>query len=284
MAGRFICAVGCLLLIGATCSAGPARATSADQGSVALDVMAGKLAGAISRSKMISVVVVGFSGPGKKVSELGPILRDEVSDSLARQAPSVKVFNRTEISAMLKQNRVAEPMIFNASMGDWIATHIHADGYVTAHFEIPISGPSPITMEIFKCRADGCSRVGLPIVAEFALTTAEFLAGGRDFEPTLPATAEPGADGVTRPKCVQCPDAQYTEEARKAKISGTVQLIITVEPDGTTNDIFIQRPLSHGLDGAAIDAVAKWKFEPAVDAQGHPVATHLTIEVSFNLK
>jgi hypothetical protein len=34
----------------------------------------------------------------------------------------------------------------------------------------------------------------------------------------------------------------------------------------------------------AIDAVLKWKFDPAVDGQGHPVATNFPVEVSFKVK
>ena len=280
MVGRSLCAIGCLLLAGSVCSA----AQSPGERSAAVDTLVRKLVGPVSKSKMKSIVVVGFSGPGKTVTDLGTILRDEVSDALAHQVPEVKVIDRAAMAAMLKQNRVSEAMVFNASMGDWIATHMHADGYVTAHFEVPESGPSPASMEIFKCGAESCSRMGIPIVAEITLSTKEFLAVGRDFKQTLRTAAEPGQNGVTSPKCSSCADAEYPEEARKLKIRGTVEMVITVEADGTTNDIFIERPLGHGLDGAAIDAVLKWKFDPAVNAQGRAVATHFQVEVSFNMK
>jgi TonB family protein len=270
-----------LLLAGSACGAAQAPAEK----SAAVDALVKKLVGPISKSKMKSIVVVGFSGPGKTVTDLGTMLRDEVSDALARQVSDVKVIDRAALDAMLKQNRVSEGMVFNASMGDWIAMHIHADGYVTVHFEVPESGPSPVTMEIFKCGAQSCSRMGIPIVTQMTLSTKEFLASGRDFKQTLnPAAVEPGQNGVTRPKCISCPDPEYTEDARKLKISGTLMMVVTVEADGTTADIFIERPLGHGLDGSAIDEILKWKFDPAVDANGHPVATHVQLEVSFNLR
>lgn len=280
MMPRTIFTIGLLLLVTSICGAAQAPA----ERSAAVDTLVRKLVGPVSKSKVKSIVVVGFSGPGKTVTDLGAILRDEVSDGLARQVPEVKVIDRAAIGAMLKQNRVSEGMVFNASMGDWIATHMHADGYVTGHFEVPESGPSPASMEIFKCGAESCSRMGIPIVTEITLSTKEFLAVGRDFKQTLGAAAEPGQNGVTRPKCISCPDPEYTEDARKSKISGTLMMVVTVEPDGTTNDIFIERPLGHGLDGSAIDQVLKWKFEPAVDANGHAVATHAQLEISFNLK
>jgi TonB family protein len=229
-------------------------------------------------------VVVGFSGPAKRVTDLGTVLRDEVSDSLAQQVSGVKVFSRAEVGAMLKQNRVSEAMLFDASLGEWIATHIHADGYITAHLEIPETGASPVTIDIFKCGAQSCSRMGLPITAEITLTTKEFLAGGLDYRATLRRVVDAGKNGVTNPKCVSCANAEIPKEARDLQINGNVEMLITVEADGTTNDLFIVGPQGHGLDGAAIDAVLKWKFDPAVDAQGHAVATHFTVEVSFKKK
>jgi TonB family protein len=281
MLRRTMFAIGSFLLVFATCSAAQAPAEK----SAAVDTLVKKVAGPISKSKMKSIVVVGFSGPGKTVTDLGTILRDEVSDALARQLSDVKVIDRAAIDAMLKQNRVSEGMLYNASMGDWIATHVHADGYVTAHFEVPESGPSPVTIEIFKCGAESCSRMGVPIVTEMTLNAKEFLASGQGFTQTINSAAfEPDQNGVTHPRCISCANPSYTDEARKLKINGKLLMVVTVEADGSTNDIFIEQPLGHGLDGAAIDGVLKWKFEPAVDANGHAVATHVQLEVSFSLK
>ena len=124
-----------------------------------------------------------------------------------------------------------------------------------------------------------------PIVTEITLTTKEFLAGGEDFKATLPKTpVDAERNGGIIPRCVFCPDAEYPEEARKLGTKGTVEMIITVEADGTTNDLFIVGPQGHGLDGSAIDAVLKWKFDPALDALGNKAATHFTVEVSFKTK
>jgi TonB family protein len=281
MRRRIIFAFVCLLLISAACGAKQAPADT----SAAVRVLTAKLVGPISKSKMRSIVVVGFSGPGKRVSDLGTMLRDEVSDSLAKEVPGVKVFSRAEIGTMLKQNRVSEAMVFNASLGEWIATHIHADGYVSAHFEIPVSGPSPAKIEIFKCGAQSCSEMGVPILTEITLTTKEFLAGGQDFKLTLSNTAvDVDQNGGTIPRCISCPDPQYPQEAHRQDIRGTVEMIVTVEKDGTTNDLFIVGPQGYGLDGAAIDAVLKWKFDPAVDALGNVVAAHFNVNVSFKTK
>src|ERR1700722_2498722 len=100
---RVMCGIGCLLLV-SVCGASQAPAEK----SAAVDTLVKKLVGPVSKSKMKTIVVVGFSGPGKTVTDLGTILRDSVSDALARQVPEVKVIDRATIGAMLKQNRVSE--------------------------------------------------------------------------------------------------------------------------------------------------------------------------------
>jgi protein TonB len=88
--------------------------------------------------------------------------------------------------------------------------------------------------------------------------------------------------GVFAPRAIYGPDPEYSEEARKAKYQGTVLLWVIVGPDGRPRDIRVQRSLGMGLDEKAIEAVRKWKFEPAMK-DGHPVAVQVNIEVRFRL-
>jgi len=88
--------------------------------------------------------------------------------------------------------------------------------------------------------------------------------------------------GVTAPRAIYDPDPEYSEEARKAKYQGNVMLWAVIGPDGRPRDLRIARSLGMGLDQKAIDAVAKWRFAPALK-DGQPVAVQVNIEVSFRL-
>jgi len=77
-------------------------------------------------------------------------------------------------------------------------------------------------------------------------------------------------------------DPEYSEEARKAKYSGTVLIQLIVDPDGKARNIKVVRSLGLGLDEKAMEAVAKWKFKPGVK-NGSPVPVIATIEVNFRL-
>lgn len=88
--------------------------------------------------------------------------------------------------------------------------------------------------------------------------------------------------GVTPPTLLQKVEPEYSEEARKAKYSGTVVLYIEVTPDGKANNIRVQRSLGLGLDEKAMEAVRKWRFSPG-KKDGQPVTVAATIEVNFRL-
>jgi TonB family protein len=88
--------------------------------------------------------------------------------------------------------------------------------------------------------------------------------------------------GVSAPKEIYAPEPEYSEEARKVKQMGVVVLRLVVGSDGNPRDIQVVRALGLGLDEKAIEAVRKWRFEPA-RKDGKPVAVADNIEVNFHL-
>lgn len=93
-----------------------------------------------------------------------------------------------------------------------------------------------------------------------------------------------GVNGVSVPKCVYCPNPNFSEEARAAKVQGVVVLQITVMPDGHAENIAVLKKAGYGLDQKAVEAVKTWRFKPAIGPNGAPVASVVPIEVTFRLK
>jgi TonB family protein len=91
--------------------------------------------------------------------------------------------------------------------------------------------------------------------------------------------------GVTLPKVISEVKPQYTPEALKARIQGTVMLTAVVRTNGTPGDIEITESLDteYGLDKQAVDALGQWRFEPGMK-DGKPVPVRITIEMRFSLK
>ena len=88
--------------------------------------------------------------------------------------------------------------------------------------------------------------------------------------------------GVSAPQLIHRVDPEYSEEARKAKYQGTVELYVEIEADGTAHRIEVRRGLGLGLDEKAIEAVRQWRFKPALK-NGKPVTVGALVTVHFRL-
>jgi protein TonB len=88
--------------------------------------------------------------------------------------------------------------------------------------------------------------------------------------------------GVSKPVVLYAPDAEFSEEARKAKFSGNVEVYLIVDETGAPSHIRVVRGVGMGLDDKAIEAVRQYKFKPAMK-DGKPVKVPLYIDVNFQI-
>lgn len=90
--------------------------------------------------------------------------------------------------------------------------------------------------------------------------------------------------GVARPNGGYQLKPRYPESARRQGIEGTALLRLQVLADGQVGEILIERSAGHqDLDDAAVEAVKRWRFEPARDG-GQPIAMWVRLPVAFRLK
>lgn len=94
----------------------------------------------------------------------------------------------------------------------------------------------------------------------------------------------PGS-GVVLPTVLLEKKPQYTAEAMRAKVQGTVLLECVVLADGTVGPVEVVRSLdpTFGLDDEAVKAAKQWRFRPGTRF-GEPVAVLVTIELTFTLR
>lgn len=78
------------------------------------------------------------------------------------------------------------------------------------------------------------------------------------------------------------PEPQYTEEARKNQVSGTVAIRAILSSSGKVTYIEIYMGLPHGLTESAVAAVRQMKFLPATK-DGKFVSQQIHTEYNFNL-
>jgi TonB family protein len=89
-------------------------------------------------------------------------------------------------------------------------------------------------------------------------------------------------DAVTEPVLLWKIEPEYTDEARRAKVQGTVVLRIEVDTHGQAQNITVRQGLGLGLDERAIEAVRRWRFRPGY-RNGKPSVTAALVQVNFRL-
>lgn len=89
-------------------------------------------------------------------------------------------------------------------------------------------------------------------------------------------------DGITRAEILAKPTPGYTEEARRAGVSGVVRVRVVLGADGKVRHVLVLRRLSHGLTEKAIEAARQVRFNPAT-LDGKPVSQYVVLEYGFSL-
>ena len=89
-------------------------------------------------------------------------------------------------------------------------------------------------------------------------------------------------DVTQRAKVITKPEPQYTEEARRNQITGTVVLRVVFSAAGEVTNIHPIKSLPAGLTEKAIAAARQIRFVPAT-RNGQPVPVYMQLEYNFNL-
>ena len=89
--------------------------------------------------------------------------------------------------------------------------------------------------------------------------------------------------GVSAPVPIVSPEAEFSDEARRAKYQGVCLVSLIVDAQGNPQNPRVIRALGMGLDEKALEAVRRYKFKPALKDGKTPVPVMITIEVNFRL-
>jgi TonB family protein len=264
-------------LLGAAISLLPisARAQQSD-----LPGAVGEMARALAKSKIRTVLVFDFIGPNKKLNVLGEDLADKFSVTLQNAAPGLAVINRTAVMKLIDNNRVAPDVIGDPEIAWWLASQLRADAFVLGELSLagdevkltitPIgvkSGDAILQLSfVTPIHGDMKTQISTPIGAVHDVNSTQLLA----------------AKG-TLPKCVHCPNPQFSTAARDHHFQGTVILSVLIGLDGRARDIAVVKPVAYRLTEKAIEAVQSWTFVPGKSDDGKAIAVETPIEVTFRL-
>jgi TonB family protein len=250
---------------------------------VAVSSLAARIAQPLEKAGAKKVVVAELQGPDGQVHPVGKYLADRLSDALQKGFPLLEV-----ISGSPQQPTTSNPNSNGNSgntaealgkMNDW-ARGLGANFVIFGSFA---KAPQGIGVSLSATRAKGS---WLPLGYANALipVTEAIIALSPDPIPSPKnGIFKAGTGGTTVPSCIHCPPPDYTDKARAAKYQGTVVLELVVNADGRAEHIEVVQGPGLGLDAKAIDAVKKWKFNPALGPDAKPVIVKLQIEIAFRL-
>lgn len=174
---------------------------------------------------------------------------------------SVKPADQTGDAAAIEP--LPEPMAANQSASGMQAPSADAQAQANANKDGSNAFPAPVLEDSPENAANGAAA------------------------PTSPTTAaaEAPADRITPlPIDGQSPPPTYPPAALRKGETGTVMVRIQVDAQGNPGGVaLIQRSGSRDLDRAAMEAVRKWHFQPAIE-DGEPVTGTVDIPVEFNLQ
>jgi TonB family protein len=225
------------------------------------------------------------------LSELGVVLADQVSQSLAQAA---KTPTRSFFQVPDRISRIS-PSYYDSTCDEkhpWRDILVTGDiDELAGNLSLRVAAtPAGSQRPIFE------RRITLPESADMAASFAKLLpqAGllGTWVRPgyvpnaddeAKAARVDPKAKGFAEPSCDYCPRADYSDDATKAKIQGLVELKVLLGKEGEALKITVLDGLPCGLNQKAVEAVANWRLHPAKSPDGTPVAVWQIVEVTFQL-
>lgn len=123
--------------------------------------------------------------------------------------------------------------------------------------------------------------LGLIAVTGVQVSAVSALRVPRQSDSTVYKITDPG---LTAPVAVHMVKPTYTDEAKKRKVTGNVELDEVITADGAVrDDVRVTKSLDPGLDAEAVKAAKQWQFRPATK-DGKPVNVMVHMEMTFTLK
>src|SRR4051794_40004160 len=145
-----------------------------------------------------------------------------------------------------------------------IGRYHHAGGQIQALIRATSAAPRTSSLIPYHQKKTEPLKTN-PLIAVFAIAVA---AHAQTPAPAEEQVYQVGA-GVSQPRVVQ--QVQPEHPAKGFRISGTVLIGLVVGSDGEPRDVHVIKTLEKDIDQSAVEAVRKWRFEPATK-DGKPVA------------
>lgn len=263
----------------------PPEAASNHNRPIGLASIAHELAAELSGIRCRKVVVMDFWGSDASWSPFSSWLADQFSTALKSSGYPIEVVNRAQLLISLEANGLSQEIGRSVEILR-VADSLGADTLVQGTYGFAEHGIG-VTLHAYHVTDPRHASPGEGYARETEVRGKIPMQEIAIVVPLPPDASKKdffsGEGGVSSPECVYCPNPQFSAEAKKIKLQGTVLLDAIITAEGSATQITVVKGLGHGLDEQAIECVNQWRLRPAIDADGKPVSVPTPLEVVFRL-
>jgi TonB family protein len=237
------------------------------------------LAKEIERAQFHKVYVADFLDSAGARNDKGCFFSSTFSTNLLKEAHNFAIVNRIQAQKQLNDLHISPQDFQQPETLSKAAAALGADAVLVGTVDI-----SSKDIKLFLSLRDAASGKVVHSMDYRERVEAALLGYFPAFENAAAhAYLFPNLDGVSAPKCVDCPDPPYTDEARHNRFEGSVTLSVVVDEEGTIRNVRVVQDPGYGLVQQSIEVLKKWRMEPSRDPQGIPLTVRVGIEFSFRL-
>jgi TonB family protein len=237
------------------------------------------LAKEIEHAQFQRVYVADFLDSSGGRNEKGCFFASVFSTNLAKRAHNFAVLNRIQAQKQLDGLQLSPQDLQRPELLSKAAQALGADAVLEGSASI-----SPADARLFLSLRDVAS--GKEVHSMVYREDLEPAFEG-NFPPTQSEGGRvyyfPGLDGISMPKCIHCPDPEYTDQARRDKVQGAVLISVTIDEKGTITGARVVKSPDDSLTKRSLDVLKKWRLEPSHDLDGKAVAVRTRLEITFKM-
>lgn len=151
----------------------------------------------------------------------------------------------------------------------WCTLSLDAAGQVTGVKDAPAEFADAITQTVRRWKFAPARRAGQPIAAAVRVPCIlRFIHDKKVYD--------------TPPRATRRVPPEYPESMRRSGLRANVTVYFTIDREGRVKNAFVARSLNHAFDQPALEAMKRWRFEPA-RLKGEPVESKFAQTFDFRL-
>jgi len=257
-------------------------------------------ADAASCRKTCSILVANFTGETGRTSSLGIQLADELSFQLGRVATGIQIVDRSRFLDLLARERIPSESLADHNAARWLAMQMKANVVIVCelreegaalHLTARLLDAHKMEKQnddLVKREEQTREEANLSLMDLSGLTPITQIGGpgkypyGTNISDPEIVYLRAGVNGVGIPRCAVKPDPEYTDEARIARMNGSLVVEVLVTSEGSVIEPRIVQGLPFGLNNSALATLKRWHCEPALK-EGIPVTVLVPIEMTFRI-